>query len=175
MFMRCEIATATDATPLADLVNAAYRGAGGHHGWTHESEILAGNRAGSHDISALIGDNATTVLVCRGPIPPALIGCVAVEMNGPDRCTISMLAVAPTLQAGGLGRALLAAAEAFATERGVTTAKITVVEQRESLIAWYERRGFRRTGKLEAFPYGDASVGNPLRDDLRFVVLEKSL
>jgi ribosomal protein S18 acetylase RimI-like enzyme len=173
--MRCDIATATDAASLADLVNAAYRGTGGLHGWTHESELLAGDRAGAPDISAVIGDGSTTVLVCRGPQPPALIGCVAVEMNGPDRCTISMLAVAPTLQAGGLGRALLAAAEAFAADKGATIAKITVVEQRESLIAWYERRGFRRTGELEAFPYGDASVGKPLRDDLRFVVLEKPL
>jgi hypothetical protein len=54
-------------------------------------------------------------------------------------------------------------------------AKITVVQQREPLIGWYERRGYRRTGALEAFPYGDESVGTPLRDDLRFVVLEKAL
>jgi hypothetical protein len=33
----------------------------------------------------------------------------------------------------------------------------------------------RRTGFYEAFPYGDASVGTPLRGDLQFVVLEKDL
>jgi ribosomal protein S18 acetylase RimI-like enzyme len=175
MVMRCDIATAADAAPLADLVNAAYRGTGGHYGWTHEGELLAGERAGAQDISALIGSHSTTVLVCRGDKPPALSGCVAIEMTRPDRCTISMLAVAPAFQAGGLGRALLAAAEAFATLRGSRVAKMTVVQQRESLIAWYERRGFRRTGAHEAFPYGDASVGTPLRDDLRFVVLEKPL
>jgi ribosomal protein S18 acetylase RimI-like enzyme len=56
-------------------------------------------------------------------------------MNGASRCTISMLAVAPELQAAGLGRDLLADAEQFAADRGVTSAKITVVEQRETLIA----------------------------------------
>ena len=71
--------------------------------------------------------------------------------------------------------ALLTDAEQFAAGKGATTAKITVVQQRESLIAWYERRGYRRTGTVEAFPYGDDSVGTPLRDDLHFVILEKAL
>ena len=46
--------------------------------------------------------------------------------------------------------------------------------QREDLLGWYERRGYLRVGH-EAFPYGDPSVGKPLRGDLRFVVLEKPL
>jgi hypothetical protein len=52
---------------------------------------------------------------------------------------------------------------------------MTVITLRETLIAWYESRGYRRTGKSEPFPYGDDRVGTPLRDDLRFVVLEKEL
>jgi len=50
-----------------------------------------------------------------------------------------------------------------------------VEEQRESLVAWYERRGYRQTGSREAFSYGDDSVGTPLHDDLRFVILQKIL
>jgi ribosomal protein S18 acetylase RimI-like enzyme len=173
--MRSEIAAATDAASLADLVNAAYRGTKGRRGWTHEAELIAGGRASARDVAAMIGDRATTVLVRRGSPPPALLGCIAVEMNEADRCTISMLAVAPELQAAGLGRDLLAEAEELAAGRGATIAKMTVVQQRDSLIAWYERRGYRRTGALEAFPYGDDRVGTPLRDDLCFVVLEKAL
>ena len=86
-----------------------------------------------------------------------------------------MLAVAPELQTTGLGRALLADAERLAADKGATIAKITVVQQRERLLAWYERRGYARTGVHETFPYGDDSVGTPLRDDLQFVVLEKIL
>ncbi len=124
---------------------------------------------------ALIGDAATTILVRRGDSPPALLGCVAVELSDANKCTISMLAIDPGLQAAGLGRALLADAERFAADNGATIAKMTVIKQREQLLAWYERRGYRRTGSLEAFPYGDDSVGIPLRDDLQFVVLEKVL
>jgi ribosomal protein S18 acetylase RimI-like enzyme len=175
MFMQSEIATAADAKPLSDLVNAAYRGAGGRRGWTHEAELISGERARSSDVAAMINDSSTTVLVRRGDHPPALIGCVAVEMNGPNSCTISMLAVAPELQAAGLGRSLLADAERLAADKGAAIAKITVVQQREALIAWHERGGYRRTGTHEAFPYGDDSVGIPLRADLQFVVLEKIL
>lgn len=173
--MQSAVATAIDATPLADLVNAAYRGAGGRHGWTHEAAFIAGDRASSGDIAAMIDDSSTTVLIRRGGRRPALLGCVAIEMNNADRCTISMLAVAPERQTAGLGRSLLADAEQFAASKGATIACMTVVQQRKSLIAWYERRGYRRTGSLDAFPYGDDRVGTPLRDDLCFVVLEKAL
>jgi ribosomal protein S18 acetylase RimI-like enzyme len=86
-----------------------------------------------------------------------------------------MLAVDPASQSGGTGRAMLEGAERFAAGRGTRTAKMTVIQQREALIAWYERRGYSRTGEVEAFPYGDDSVGTPLRDDLQFVVLKKAL
>lgn len=173
--MQSEMATAMDATPLADLLNAAYRGAGGRHGWTNEAELIAGDRAGAKDIAALLGDGSATILIRRSDKPPALFGCVAIERKSADHCTISMLAVAPEIQAAGLGRALLAEAEELAANKGATIAKITVVQQRQSLIAWYERRGYRGTGAFEAFPYGDESVGTPLRDDLCFVILEKAL
>jgi len=50
---------------------------------------------------------------------------------------------------------------------------MTVIVQREELIAWYERRGYRRTGEHKPFPYGDERFGIPRRDDLRFEVLVK--
>ena len=52
---------------------------------------------------------------------------------------------------------------------------MTVIDLRDELIAFYERRGYRRTGVHRPFPYGDARFGLPRRDDLRFEVLEKSL
>jgi ribosomal protein S18 acetylase RimI-like enzyme len=175
MFVQSELAVALDAKLISDLVNAAYRGISGRRGWTHEADLIAGERTRPKDVAAVINDTSTTVLVRRSNNSSALLACVAVEMTSEDRCTISMLAVAPGFQAAGLGRDLLADAELLAATRGVTIAKITVVEQRESLIAWYQRRGYRQTGSHEAFPYGDDSVGTPLRDDLRFVVLEKIL
>jgi len=52
--MQSEIATMTDAEPLADLVNSAYRGAGGRQGWTHEAELISGERAKASDVAAMI-------------------------------------------------------------------------------------------------------------------------
>lgn len=169
-----EIATTIDAGPIADLVNAAYRGAGGGVGWTHEVGLLAGDRVSSRDVATMISEAGTTVLVKRGTRSHTLIGCVAVQMKDQDRCTLSMLAVAPRLQAAGLGHALLADAERSAGSNGARSASMTVLWQRTALIAWYERHGYRRTGTL-AFPYGTGIVGTPLRDDLCFIVLEKSL
>jgi hypothetical protein len=52
---------------------------------------------------------------------------------------------------------------------------MTVIQVRDTLIAWYERRGYSLTGETKPFPYGDDRFGRPLRNDLHFVVLEKTL
>jgi hypothetical protein len=52
---------------------------------------------------------------------------------------------------------------------------MTVVNVRDTLIAWYERRGYTLTGESQPFPYGDERFGRPLRDDLSFVVLQKDI
>ena len=53
--------------------------------------------------------------------------------------------------------------------------EMTVISIRDELVAWYERRGYHRTGVFKPFPYGDARFGIPTRDDLRFELLEKLL
>jgi ribosomal protein S18 acetylase RimI-like enzyme len=70
---------------------------------------------------------------------------------------------------------MLEASEAAMRERGAEKVVISVVNVRERLIGWYERRGYVRTGEMKPFPYGDERVGRPLRDDLEFLVLEKAL
>jgi hypothetical protein len=52
---------------------------------------------------------------------------------------------------------------------------MTVIVQRTELIGYYERRGYRRTGELHPFPYGDERFGLPQRDDLAFELLVKAL
>ena len=51
--------------------------------------------------------------------------------------------------------------------------RMSVIDARNELIAWYERRGYRRTGEYKPFPYGDPRFGIPKRDDLRFEWLVK--
>jgi GNAT superfamily N-acetyltransferase len=87
-----------------------------------------------------------------------------------------MFAVSPRLQGAGLGKVIIAEAERQARETwGVTEMHMTVISVRDDLIAWYERRGYRRTGRTTPFPYGDERFGIPQRDDLEFELLIKEL
>ena len=52
---------------------------------------------------------------------------------------------------------------------------MTVISQRQDLIAWYVRRGYATTGETQPFPHGDERFGLPRRDDLEFAVLAKAL
>jgi ribosomal protein S18 acetylase RimI-like enzyme len=70
---------------------------------------------------------------------------------------------------------LLDEAARFARARGARRLQMTVIQLRASLIAWYERCGFRATGESVPFPYGDVRSGIPLRDDLQLLVFEKPL
>jgi ribosomal protein S18 acetylase RimI-like enzyme len=87
-----------------------------------------------------------------------------------------MFAVSPTMQGAGLGKVVMAEAERQAREAwGVREMHMTVISVRDDLIAWYERRGYRRTGQMSPFPYGDERFGIPQRADLQFELLVKPL
>lgn len=104
-----------------------------------------------------------------------IVACCQLEHRG-DNAYFGMFAVSPALQGAGLGRTVIAEAERQARERwGVTEMHMTVITVREDLIAWYERRGYRRTGRTTPFPYGDERFGIPQRDDLKFELLVKEL
>lgn len=162
-----------DCTVLARFVNAGYRGDSSKAGWTTEADLLDGQRVDADGLRDTIGQQGSVVLLYESA--GEIAACVALEVRSGD-CHLGMLTVSPTRQSGGLGRALLAAAERYAQETfGATRMSMSVIVQRPELIAWYERRGYRRTGRFEPFPYGDERFGLPRRPDLRFEMLEKSL
>jgi ribosomal protein S18 acetylase RimI-like enzyme len=115
------------------------------------------------------------MLVLRDAPAREPIGTVWLEPRAAGTWYLGMLSVRPDLQSRQLGRRLLEEGERYARERGATRMRISVFPMRETLVAWYERRGFRVTGEELPFPYGDARHGIPRRDDLRFIVLEKPL
>jgi ribosomal protein S18 acetylase RimI-like enzyme len=88
---------------------------------------------------------------------------------------LGSLTVDPREQNAGLGRRILEAAERRILALGGTQVVIDVLNVRGSLIAWYERRGYRLTGEAHPFPYEDSRYGVPQRADLAFLVLEKEL
>jgi ribosomal protein S18 acetylase RimI-like enzyme len=172
--MLLNAATDADLDALAALINSAYRGDSSRAGWTTEADYLTGQRT---DARALRRDRAAkpeaVILTLKEVEDGPFLACVWVEPAGDDVWYLGMLTVRPDLQDAGLGRALIDIAEAYARTRGGRRMKMTVVHIRDTLIAWYERRGFHLTGAEEPFPHGD-DLG-ALRDDLKFLVMEKAL
>jgi ribosomal protein S18 acetylase RimI-like enzyme len=163
-----------DVEALVALVNGAYRGDSGRLGWTTEADLLGGQRADSAGIAELLADPNSVVIVMREG--RQLAACVHLERLPGGVAYLGMLTVRPDAQRSGLGRQILAAAELHAQRHfGARAVEMTVIEARRELIAWYERRGYRLTGEFRPFPYGDSRFGLPLRDDLRFVVMRRSL
>jgi ribosomal protein S18 acetylase RimI-like enzyme len=166
-------ATADDVAALVDLVQSAYRGERSRAGWTTEADLLDGPRTDPEMVAAAVADPAGVVLLTEAGGRP--VACCQIERRD-GHAYFGMFAVDPGRQGGGLGAALLAEAERRArAEWGATEMRMTVIVQREELIAWYVRRGYTRTGRLEPFPYGDERVGRPRRTDLAFETLVKDL
>jgi GNAT superfamily N-acetyltransferase len=166
-------AVEADAAVLAPLIESAYRGEASRTGWTTEADILEGQRTDPEGVREVITAPDSTLLVVERDGEP--IACCQLERRG-DVAYFGMFAVRPELQGAGFGRQIIAEAERNARERwGVREMHMTVISVRDELIAWYERRGYRRTGKLSSFPYGDERFGIPQRDDLAFELLVKGL
>ena len=166
-------AATADAPTLVALINSAYRGDSSRAGWTTEADLLDGQRIDVEGLAETIGRPGSVVLLHERDHVPA--ACVHLERTGED-CYLGMLTILPAMQGAGLGRQMLEAAERWAVEHWSSrTMFMTVIVQRSELIAWYERRGYRRTGERRPFPYGDARFGLPRRDDLAFEVMRKPL
>ncbi|OKK17537.1 GCN5 family acetyltransferase [Streptomyces sp. CB00455] len=166
-------AGAADVTELVALVESAYRGDASRAGWTTEADYLGGQRTDADGVRAIVeSPDSLLVVVERAG---GIVACCQLEHRG-DHAYFGMFAVRPGLQGGGLGKEVLAEAERRARETwGAKEMRMTVVNVREELIAYYVRRGYRRTGELSPFPYGDERFGVPLRDDLAFELLVKAL
>lgn len=166
-------ATADDIDAVVALVESAYRGDASRAGWTTEADLLDGRRTGADDIRACL-DRARSVIVLaeRGG---QLVACAHVAVED-DAGYFGMFSVVPTLQGAGVGKRVLAEAERIVRDEfGLARMRMTVIDVRDELIGFYQRRGYRRTGIHKPFPYGDERFGLPKRDDLRFEVLEKDL
>lgn len=168
-------ATPADLGPLHALVERAYRGDSARAGWTHEADLLGGQRTDRETLEAVLADPRQRILVTNGE-DGAIIGCVNIADKGEGTAYLGMLSVEPARQAGGLGRCLMIAAEQAAVQLfGARVMEMTVIRQRGELIAYYERRGYRLTGETRPFPLDDPRFGLPKTRDLAFVVLAKPL
>ena len=174
--MILEHATEADYPAIIRLVNAAYRGTGAVESWNIETGIIEGTRLTDSLLRRdLKAKPHAHFLVHRDSANGAIIGTVWLEPVNDGAWYLGLFTIDPALQKQHLGRALLNAAEKFAKTHRASLIRMDVLSVRSTLIAWYERRGYQRTGETEPYPYGDNRSGTPLRDDLEFVILAKQL
>ncbi len=171
-------ASETDIPALIALVTSAYRGEASQQGWTTEADLLDGQRIDADMLRAdMLQANPAQPdsMILLAENESGLIACahIAVE-NGAGY--FGMFSVSPEAQRSGIGKVVLTEAERIAHDTfGCARMRMTVIDAREELIAYYLRRGYVRTGVKKPFPYGDPRYGLPKRDDLQFEVLEKIL
>jgi ribosomal protein S18 acetylase RimI-like enzyme len=169
-------AVEADYAPIVDLANMAFRGTGVLASWNSEADFIEGQRLTESLLREdLAAKPDAQLLTYRDDPKGALLGTVWLEPKEDDVWYLSLLTVRPDLQNRQVGRTLLAAAEDYTKQRGARRIRLSVVNVRKTLIAWYERRGYLLTGETQPFPYGDERFGRPLRDDLCFVLLEKDV
>jgi len=166
--MLIRVAIATDLPALHPVIERAYRGDSARAGWTFESDLLEGERTDLDELGAILESPADRLLVALSD-EGRPIGCVQVTNRGEGLCYLGLLCIDPLLQAGGMGRAMIAAAESLARDVfGARAMEMTVIDRRLELIAYYERRGYVLTGEKRPFPI-------LLDPPLAMVVLEKGL
>ncbi|MGQ2990883.1 MAG: GNAT family N-acetyltransferase [Brevundimonas sp.] len=167
-------ATSVDIPTLRRLIESAYRGDSAKAGWTHEADLLGGDRTSDAELAGIIADPDQVLLMTEDE--GEAVGCVRVMRQADGSTYLGMLTVSPGRQAGGLGRALLAAAETEAIARfAAPRMEMTVISTRSELIAWYERRGYALTGERRPFPLEARDFGDLSPQTLEFVVLAKPL
>lgn len=159
-------ATLADLPRLHPVVERAYRGDSARQGWTHEADMLFDARTDLETLTTLVDGDSRILIALDGD---TILGCVNIADRGNGLAYLGLLCVDPAIQARGIGKQLIAAAEATARDTfAATRIEMTVIDRRVELIAWYERHGYTRSGETRPFP---VAVDPPLT----MVVLAKPL
>jgi ribosomal protein S18 acetylase RimI-like enzyme len=166
------IADEKDITSLVALMDSAYRGENSKQGWTSEANLFIGNKRTDETTVANLIKKPDAVFLKYLNEEGELEGCVLLNKKD-NRIYLGMFSVSPLAQGKGIGKKMLAAADDFAREKNCSSIFMTVITVREELIAWYERNGYQKTGKVVPFPVDERS-GIPTQP-LEMLVLEKQL
>ena len=163
-------ALVSDASGIASLANAAYRGETSRQGWTSEADLLDGLRTTAAEVQSLIESEHNTILV--GIKGDEIVASVCLEKDA-DAAHVGMFVVNPAMQGLGIGKQLLTYAESYARQHwAVRRFLMHVISVRHELIAFYERRGYRRTGSMRLFPV-NPEMWQPKLGTLQLETLEK--
>jgi predicted N-acetyltransferase YhbS len=150
------IATFGDVPQITSVINAAFKVA--------EEFFVDGNRITQAEVEERLS-KGVFLLAETGD---KLNGCVYVEFCG-ERSYLGLLSVDPTYQQNGLGSLLMTEAEKFCREHGSHCMDILIVNLREELPAFYQKRGYVESG-TSPFP---ADV--PTKIPCHFINMSKNL
>ncbi|WP_184549906.1 GNAT family N-acetyltransferase [Mucilaginibacter sp. FT3.2] len=164
-------ATLADVPQLNVLINGAYRGEESKKGWTTETDLVGGIRIDEPMLVDYLNNDAITILKYTTG-NAQIIGTIYLEVKG-DKLYLGMFSVSPTLQNGGVGRALIEEAEVVAKQLGLHTISMTVIRSRKELVGWYERRGYTFTGEIQPF-HEHGRFGSP-KELIELIVMEKAV
>ena len=170
--MPISIANAADIPALVNLMDSAYRGEGAKQGWTNESDLFIGNKRTDEETVTQLLNKPGNIFLKYTNEDGEVIGCVLLSKKE-NRLYLGMFSVSPSAQGQGIGKKLLAAADDHAILEGCSSIFMTVITIREELIAWYEKHGYIKTGKVLPFPVNERH-GIP-KQPLEMMVLEKNM
>ena len=126
-------AALADAPRITAVINAAFKIA--------EEFFIDGNRITQAEVEESLAKGAFLLAEAGDK----LNGCVYVELRG-ERSYLGLLSVDPTCQQSGLGSLLMNEAEKYCRERGSQGMDILIVNLREDLPAFYQKRGYVESG-----------------------------
>lgn len=162
------------------LINRAYRFEASRS-WTSEHKIVSGDRMSLAFLERLIQHQQVShdesqffVVEANGQLEKGIIGCIALSYKDSD-VEIGTFCISPELQNYGYGKQVLKAAELYATKFNphLKTYSMWVLNTRQELIAYYERRGYVQTSKTAEYPIQE-NVGQPLVE-LHLIQLVKAI
>jgi ribosomal protein S18 acetylase RimI-like enzyme len=97
------------------------------------------------------GDGAIGYLAFDGENACGLVACYTDELD-PQRAHVISMWVDPAWRRAGVGTALIEGLRSWAAPRKMRELKLMVTSVNDSAIRFYERLGFRRSGKTEPYP-----------------------
>ncbi|KAJ6143837.1 hypothetical protein N7471_003290 [Penicillium samsonianum] len=166
------VATEEDATQLQQLVESAFRAEDSRKGWTDDLGLSSSFRLDVKEVLAMITKPDSVMLMATNN-ENTLVGSIGTSKRDANHARIFMLAIDTSQQQGGIGRQVLAYAEEYCQRTwGVTTLGLNALSNRQELISWYSRRGYKTTGETTPFPR-EKFENLLLPEDLCFVEFEK--
>ena len=120
-------------------------------GSTHAAEILLSDDDWLRRSASCDGIGRVAFLAIEESAPCGLIGSVIDEAD-PSKADVVSMWVAPSHRRSGLGSALLESVRNWALSRQAATLRLSVTSNNDAAIAFYERCGFRKTGRIEPYP-----------------------